>query len=273
MTTAVVTCSAPRGRRTSKEDGVLTVRSGSSAPTLRAVLRGAVSTYRAYPRVVLGLAAVVFGLSAALDVLASRALDDLSGDRLSDVGLTLVVGLLSGPLSFSTAGLVLYAAMLDRIVGHHLHGHEPVRVREALRTLPWARLLVADLILVAATTIGTALLVVPGLIVFTLFCLVGPLINIEGVGVTAAFRRSAALVRRAPWPTALLATIPTYFEITLLHGFHFATAEQPYLAAFAVSALIGATVGAIVGLFEVTLAYELLGAERAESDDLRRSPA
>ena len=248
-------------------------RSGSPAPSLGTVLRGAGSTYRAHPQVVMGLAAVVFGVSAALDLLATRALQGLSGDHFSAIGLTLVVGLLSGPLSFSTAGLVFYAAMLDRIVGHHLHGHEPVGVREAMRTLPWARLLVADLILVAATTIGAALLVVPGLIVFTLFCLVGPLINIEGISVAAAFRHSAALVRRAPWPTALLATIPTYVEITLLHGFQFATAEQPFLAAFVISAGIGATVGAIVGLFEVTLAYELLDVERAESGNLHRSPS
>jgi hypothetical protein len=107
--------------------------------------------------------------------------------------------------------------------------------------------------------------VVPGLIVFTLFCLVGPLINIEGIGVAAAFRHSAALVRRAPWPTALLATIPTYVEVTLLHGFEFATADKPFLAAFAVSAGIGASVGAMVGLLEVTLAYELLATERPEA--------
>ena len=115
----------------------------------------------------------------------------------------------------------------------------------------------------SATTLGAALFVVPGLIVFTLFCLVGPLINIEDIGVRAAFRRSAELVRRTVWPTFLLATIPTYVEITLVHGFQFASAEQPYLVAFVVSALIGATVGAAVGLLEVTLCYELLSAERA----------
>ena len=214
----------------------------------------------------MGLAVIVFGVSAMLDTLASRALSGLTGDRLSDVGLTVVVGLLTGPLSFSTAGLVLYAGILDRVVGHHLHGHERITVRGALRTLPWGRLLAADAILVVATSIGAALFVVPGLIVFTSFCLVGPLINIEGIGVAAAFRRSAALVRRAPWPTVLLATIPTYVEITLVHGFQFATADQPYLTAFIVSAVIGATVGATVGLFEVTLSYELLRAERADSE-------
>ncbi len=211
----------------------------------------------------MGLAVLVFGISAMLDTLASRALGGLVGGRLSDVGLTVVVALLTGPLSFSTAGLVLYAGMLDRIVGHHLHGHERPTVRGALRTLPWGRLLAADVVLVAATTIGAALFILPGLIIFTLFCLVGPLVNIEDIGVVMAFRRSADLVRRSPWPTFLLATIPTYVEITLVHGFQFAAAEQPYLTAFVVSALIGATVGAVVGLFEVTLCYELLRAERA----------
>ena len=218
------------------------------------MLRGAGSTYRAHPRTVVGLAVVVFGVAAALDTLVVRVLHDQ---------YSLLVALLTGPLSVSMAGLVLYAGMLDRVVGHHLHGHERATVSGALRTLPWGRLLVADAILVAATTVGTALFfVVPGLIVFTLFCLVGPLVNIEGIGVNAAFRRSASLVRTAPWPTVFLVTVPTYVEITLLHGFEFAEAEHAYLLAFAVSAVIGATVGAFVGLFEVTLAYELLRSER-----------
>jgi len=233
------------------------------APTLRSVVRGAGSTYRAHPGLVMGLAVLVFGISAMLDTLTSRALGGLVGDRLSVVALTVVVGLLTGPLSFSTAGLVLYAGMLDRIVGHHLHGHERPTVRGALRTLPWGRLLAADVILVVSTTIGAALFVLPGLIVFTLFCLVGPLVNIEDIGVVMAFRRSANLVRRTPWPTVLLVTIPTYVEIILVHGFQFAAADQPYLTAFVVSAVIGATVGATVGLFEVTLCYELVGANGA----------
>lgn len=204
----------------------------------------------------------MFGTAAALDTLAVHTLQGAFGDRLTGFWLTLLISLLSGPLSVSTAGIVLYAGMLDRVVGHHLHGHEHVTVRDALRTLPWGRLLAADAILVAATAIGTALLVVPGLIVFTLFCLVGPLVNIEGIGVRAAFRRSAALVRRAPWPTVFVVTIPTYVEVTLMHSLEFAEADHSYLLAFAVSAVIGGTVGAAVGLFEVTLTYELLRAER-----------
>ena len=150
------------------------------APTLGTVLRGAGSTYRAHPRPVMGLAVLVFGVSAMLDTLASRALSGLTGDRLSDVGLTLVVGLLTGPLSFSTAGLVLYAGILDRVVGHHLHGHERVTVRGRCGRCRGARLLAADAILVVGTSIGAALFVIPGLIVFTSFCLVGPLSTSRG---------------------------------------------------------------------------------------------
>ncbi|MGZ4381456.1 MAG: hypothetical protein ACXVZ3_08550 [Gaiellaceae bacterium] len=217
------------------------------------MLRGAGSTYRAHPKTVVGLAVVVFGVAAALDTLVAGVLHDK---------YTLLVALLTGPLSVSMAGIVLYAGMLDRVVGHHLHGHERPTIRDALRTLPWGRLLAADALLVAGTTIGAALFVVPGLIFFTLFCLVGPLVNIEGIGVVAAFRRSASLVRGALWPTVFLVTVPTYVEITLLHGVEFAEADHSYLLAFGVSAVIGATVGAFVGLFEVTLAYELLLAER-----------
>ena len=201
----------------------------------------------------MGLAVVVFGVAAALDTLVLGVLHDQ---------YTLLVALLTGPLSVSMAGIVLYAGMLDRVVGHHLHGHERPTIRGALRTLPWTRLLVADALLVAGTTIGAALLVVPGMIFFTLFCLVGPLVNIEGIGVVAAFRRSAALVRTAPWPTVFLVTVPTYIEVSLLHGVEFHEADHAYLLAFGVSAVIGATVGAFVGLFEVTLAYELLRTER-----------
>src|SRR4029079_13461208 len=104
------------------------------------------------------------------------------------------------------------AAMLDAVVGHHLHGHERAHVWRVLRRLAWGRLLAADVILVAATTVGAALFVVPGVIVFTLFCLVGPLINIEQIGVAAAFRRSAALVPRTPRATPLPAEMHTHLH-------------------------------------------------------------
>ena len=225
--------------------------------TAGAVLLGAWSTYRARPWPVMGLAVVVFGTSAVIDTFVERLSLSVGGSKLLD----LVAALISGPVSITTFGLVLYAGVLDRVVGHHLHGHAHLTVRQAVRSLPWGRLFVADLILTSATSVGIALFVVPGLVVFTFFCLVGPVVNIEGEDVLAAFRRSAALVRRAPWLTAALVTVPTILEVALIHGLDFATADSPYLAAFVVSALIGVTIGAVVGLFEVTLAYELVGPE------------
>ena len=151
----------------------------------------------------------------------------------STTAYSLLVALLTGPLSVSMAGIVLYAGMLDRVVGHHLYGHRAARPcaarcgrsrgsacsRPTRSSSPRPRS-------------GPPCFVVPGLIVFTLFCLVGPLVNIEGIGVRAAFRRSASLVRTAPWPTVFLVTVPTYVEITLLHGVQFAEAGHPYLLAF-----------------------------------------
>ncbi len=221
------------------------------------MLRGSWSTCRAHPGPVVGLAALMFGGSAAIDTFIDRLAEGLGASRIAEV----LAVVLAGPVSITTFGLVLYAGVLDRVVGHHLHGHPKLTVWQAVGTLPWVPLLVADLLLVTATTLGMALFVVPGLVVFTFFCLVGPVVNIEGVGVIAAFRRSATLVRRAPWLTGGLVTTLTLVEVLLIHGLNFATADYPYLAAFAITALIGMTVGAVVGLFEVTLAYELVGGE------------
>ena len=219
----------------------------------------------------IGLAILVFGISAILDTLVSRALSGLAGDNLSDKGLTLAVSLLTGPLSFSTAGLVLYAGMLDRVVGHHLHGHEHVTVRGALRTLPWTRLLVADALLVAATTIGAALFVVPGSSSLRSSASSGRSSTSRG---SASSRRSAVRPRSSAERRGPRSCSPPFRRMSrsrLVHGFQFATAEQPYLTAFVVSAVIGATVGATVGLFEVTLSYELLHAERAAAGEQGRS--
>ena len=78
----------------------------------------------------------------------------------------------------STLGLTFYAGMLERLVGS-VERNEPAQpVLVVLRTLPWGRLLLAEAILVVIGAVASLLLVIPGLIVGTLFALVGPLINL-----------------------------------------------------------------------------------------------
>ncbi len=68
-------------------------------------------------------------------------------------------------------------------------------IGEIWTVLPLGRLVAADVVLAIATLVGLALFVVPGVIVFTLWSLVGPVITIEDRPVGSAFRRSWQLVR------------------------------------------------------------------------------
>jgi hypothetical protein len=222
-------------------------------PHPRDVIAAALRTYREEFRRVAGTAFVVFGTVGAADAVAVIVID---GHAVRPVGVALasvVAGAVAG------CGVVLYAGILDRIVGAHLHGHPDYSLRQMWRTLPIRRLLVADILLATATLAGLALGLIPGMIVFTLWSLVGPLITIEDRPVISSFRRSWQLVRRNLWLTLFLVTLPIYIEQGVLHAIHYAELfPHPALPAFLFNGLLGAVIGSIVGLIEVVLAHELI---------------
>ena len=107
--------------------------------------------------------------------------------------------------------------------------------------------------------IGLALFVVPGVIIFTLWSLVGPVITIEDRSVRGAFARSWQLVRGHFWLTLLLVTLPLEIEQAALHAIQYAELfDHPLIPAFLLNGLLGMIIGSVVGLVEVVLAYELI---------------
>jgi hypothetical protein len=117
-----------------------------------------------------------------------------------------VAAVVVGAVLFGCASLlgeVLYSGMVTRGVADERR-NESHRPGEILRELPYLRLIAADLLFVLAVTAGLALLVAPGLILLVLFGVIAPVIEVERVGMIAAFRRSAELVRRDFWRAALL---------------------------------------------------------------------
>ncbi|MGH2599437.1 MAG: hypothetical protein ACRDJ9_08630, partial [Dehalococcoidia bacterium] len=149
--------------------------------------------------------------------------------------------------------------LLDQIVGEHQHGHERRPVLHVLRTLPYRRLIAASVLLAVIVSAGLLLFILPGLILFTLFALVGPLINIEQQTVLGAFKRSAQLI----WPHFWLALIAVTLLVGLEQGVHHAVEEfiherHSLIISFVLGGLFAATFGAAAGLVEVTLAYELV---------------
>ncbi len=217
---------------------------------VRAVLGATCRIYRHRFGLVAGSALVVFGISAGLDVLF-----DVVGDKLGDSpGLLAPLLVIAGVATFGTT---FFAGLLDRIVGEEERGHPRRSLREVLRTLPYWRLIGADVLLSLGAVVSLLLLVVPGLIFYTFFSLVGPAVVMEDRGVFDGFRRSVRLVRGHFWLTLLLVTLPILVEEDAVHGIVALVGDASPFLVFVVNALAGAAVGSVVALVEVTLAGRL----------------
>ena len=200
----------------------------------------------------------MFGVFGAVEVELSFALDDAWGFNVGRLALSIVL------VALGAAGTVFYPGLLDRIVGVERGHTERQPLSTVLRTLPYGRLIFAEVILLAVTTLGLALFFVPGVIAFTFFGLVGPCITIEDRSALRAFQRSARLVRPHFWLVFLLVTVPIGLEHVLEDLVHHAVEHEAFLVRFGSHALIGVVVGSVVGLVEVHLAFRLSGRYRED---------
>ena len=217
------------------------------------VVAAALRTYRERFWRVAGTAFVVFGIVAVIDAIATVLIVEHVSSSLGDVITSTAAAVLA------MAGVVVYAGILDKVVGAHLHGHPDLSLGEIWKVLPLGRLAVADVVLAVATLAGTALFVIPGIVLFTLWSLVGPVITIEDRSVMSAFGRSWRLVRPHFWFTLFLVVVPLEIEQAVLHAIHYTELfDHPLVPAFLINGLLGMLISSVVGLVEVVLAYELI---------------
>jgi hypothetical protein len=194
-----------------------------------------------------------------ITAVAEIVVDDLV-DRAS-LPLALLVDLSASAVSI--LGAVFLSGFLTRLVGEAEDGSESVSVRDVLRTLPWARLAGADLMVVLLVVIGLIALVIPGLVAITLFAVVGPVIEIENRPVIAALRRSAHLVRQHFWTVALLVTLPMAVASEIDSLAPHPSSVRAILATLAIRGLGEALIEAAIGLILVKLCYQLIALDRA----------
>ena len=216
---------------------------------VRSILAGAFRTYRRRFGLIAGAAVVVFGISATVDVLVDFVADETGNPMLL-------------ALLFTTAGLAVFgteffAGLMDRLAGERERGHAHESIGRILRTLPYGRLIAADVLLAAGTAVFSLLLIIPGILFFTFFSLVGPVVVMEDRKVLSAFRRSRQLVRGHFWLVLFLVTIPILIEENVVHGIVEAFESLGALAVFVVNTLAGGIVGSVVAVVEVTLAHRL----------------
>jgi hypothetical protein len=235
-------------------------------PPIRAgrILAGAVRVARRDPWRILGVAIAVTVATVLAEIVADHVVDEHSAWQAAIAGvLTEGIGLL---------GTVFLSGFLCRLTGGAGRGQEPVAIREVLATLPWRRLVAADLVVVLLVVAGLIALVIPGLVLANLLALAGPVIEIEDRPVRAALRRSARLVRPYFWPVALLAMVPLILVSQLEVAGPEPTGVPEILETLAIRGVAGGVVEAVIGLVLVQLCYRLIALDAVRAQARETAP-
>jgi hypothetical protein len=224
-------------------------RATGTRATPRELVQMVVRTARTEPGRVFLPAVVIFGLDSASSTFFTEvSIDHLGGESLAAFAVLLV----------STLGLTFYSGLLERLVGAVERNEPAPPVSQVIRQLPYLRLLAADLILWVIGGVASAAFVIPGLIVTTLFALIGPLINLEDLPIRAAFRRSATLVAPQFLLVLCLVTVPIAVENELVEGIALLEHHLPIWSVFLIHLFMGLTLGVLIGLMEVSMANRLV---------------
>lgn len=151
----------------------------------------------------------------------------------------------------------LLQAALVKAVEDVRDGRADLSLGETLRAArpAVARVLVASILAGIAIAIGLVLLIAPGLYLLTIWCLIVPVVVLEGAGIGAAFGRSRQLVRGFGWQ--VFGTLVTVFliliAVDLVVGL--ILSPLPDAAAQALSGLISGTFVAPFLALVLTLGY------------------
>jgi hypothetical protein len=155
--------------------------------------------YAARWRLLIGVGLIIFVPIGLVEVLDEVVQEPLTRDEgISGAHAALLLGAAAAHAVATLLGEVLYSGVVAAIVLAYRGGKRST-FGDVARSLPYARLIGADLLFVLIVAVGTIALVVPGLIALTWFALIGPVIKMEGSGAVACFRRSRELVRGNGW--------------------------------------------------------------------------
>jgi hypothetical protein len=217
--------------------------------------------FRNLPRIAL-VGVVVFGAATlvewVLEEWVSRFDQGDLGPLVVAVVVTLILGVGTG--MFAT---LLFAGVLDYTVESELAGRPPPGLAEMVNRIPYLRLLAVDGLIVLASVVGTLLLVIPGMLAFTLLGIAGPLVVAERISALNAIRRSVRLL----WPRLGTGIALVLIPVTIADAIeeelssvaeHFGGAWGHLLA----GVVLESTLLAYVALLLTVLAHRLRRAER-----------
>jgi hypothetical protein len=221
---------------------------------LRATLAAAARAGRRHAAPILAVAIAVSLVTAIGDVLVEHLIDpgNASAWTLAEFGTTAV----------SLLGTVLLSGLVCRLTGAVEAGRRRPGLGQVARSLPWVRLVLADLAVVAIVLVGVLLLVIPGLIALALLAITGPVIEIEDRPVRGALRRSAQLIRSQFWRCFLIAGLP----LILINELE-ALLPEPHgvgeiAEVLAIKGIVEGVLEAAIALVLVSLTFRLIAMDK-----------
>ena len=211
--------------------------------------------YKAHARHLLTIAFVVYLVTAVI--------------QAAFTGLLGVFGALLAAVVSIVAGFLLQAALV-KAVEDVRDGRADLSFGETLQAaLPaLGRVALASILAGLAIGIGLVLLIAPGLFLLTIWCLIVPVIVLEGAGTTAAFGRSRQLVRGFGWQVfgTLVLVFVVMLAVNLVLGIIFAalpTAATNFLSSIVSGTLVSPFLALVLtlGYFRLLAAH---GGSRVE---------
>ena len=198
--------------------------------------------YKAHARHLLTIAFVVYLVAAIVQAVFT--------------GLLGVIGALLAAIVSIVAGFLLQAALV-KAVEDVRDGRADLSFGETLQAARPAvgRVAVASILAGLAIGIGLILLIAPGLYLLTIWCLIVPVIVLEGAGTTAAFSRSRELVRGFGWQVfgTLVLVFVVMLAVGLVLGIIFSA--LPTAAANFISSIVSGTLVSPFLALVLTLGY------------------
>ena len=235
----------------------------------RRVNAQAFETYRARFWEITGVAAVILIPAGALTVLLRRLVDDIPWDgEIAD----LILG--TAQIALSSIGYFLIAGLITEMVVSHRQDRPRRKLGATALAIPYAALIVIDLLLSGAITVGLQLLVIPGLFIAARFGLAPVVIEITECGVRESLRRSFRLSSR--YGLAVLSILVGVITFTTLLSIPFKLLTKQFLpsdpAEILALVLAGILIKPMGAVIEVVLTLELMDRHR-EPEDASPAPA
>jgi len=230
---------------------------GTGALRVGLVLRHAHGMWRARTGRIAGAAFVFFVPPAAL-YFGAELIREARADSAGTTRWLLLVAVIAVASLARFLGEIFFAGFLDLAIGDDYFRGERRTLGEVLRRLPWKPLLAVDVIVNVLAAVGISFFVVPGLVVYVLFGLVGPVVVQERRGVRDALARTCRISRPHWFLVLALVVIPLGIEHALAEFVRHAVHDDGILIVVGSEWLIALTMLALVGVVEVALATELM---------------